>query len=252
MSDAITYNCDAARATLTLNRPETHNRLSVADLSLLETLLERADTEPGVRIVVLTAAPSPVFCAGFEIDAILDTDWNDNQFTRTVERLEGMSRPTICSIGGAIYGGACELAIACDLRVGTPEIVLQIPPARLGLAYFPSGLRRFVEKLGPGPTKRLFLTAERVTGTDLVQMGFLDYLVSEDGLMANTDALAERIAALAPSAVQKMKKSIDGIARGTLEEKQALAAAIQSFGSAESREGIAAFREKRMPKFDDI
>ena len=70
--------------------------------------------------------------------------------------------------------------------------------------------------------------------------------------MANTDALAARIAALAPNAVQEMKKSIDGIARGTLDEKQALAAAIKSFGSAESREGIAAFREKRVPKFDDI
>ena len=237
--------------TLRLDQPDRHNRLSVADLALFAELLDRAEAEPTARVIMLRAAPGPIFCAGFEIDALQATDWQDNQFARTVARLERTRLPVICEIGGAIYGGACELALVCDLRIGTAGIVLQLPPAKLGLVYFPDGLERFVRRLGPGATKRLVLTAEKVTGAELSRLGFLDYLVPEETLAAETQALAERIAALAPGAVQEMKRTIDGVVRGDLNTDKALERAVRSFGSNEAREGIAAFQEKRDPNFTD-
>ena len=252
MPDAITYSRDGGRATLSLNRPETHNRLSEPDLGLLMDHLERAEADPAVRVVVLTSAPGPTFCAGFAIDELQQTDWRKNTFSRAVERLTNVRVPTVCIIGGNIFGGACELALACDLRIGTPGITLQVPPARLGLVYFPSGLRRFVARLGPGPTMRMFLAAEKMRGDELHRIGVLDYLVAEDGLGRETDELAGRISALAPDAVRAMKATIDRIVDGTLDEVAALDRAIASFASAEAREGIAAFREKRKPDYGNI
>ena len=157
--------------------------------------------------------------------------------------------PTICRFNGSVYGGATDLGLACDFRVGVDSMSLRMPAARLGLHYYPNGLRRYVTRLGLGAAKRLFLRAQTVPAADLLAMGYLDHAVPADQLDACVDQLADELLAGAPLALGGMKASLNEIARGewdiaALARRQALCAA-----SDDLREGRAAMAEKRRPHF---
>lgn len=240
------------RATLTLNRPAHHNRLHVQDLLALLRHFDALAADPGVKLLVLTATGRS-FCSGFHIG---DFDGEPaapsagpHLFEQTVDALEALAVPTICRLNGSVYGGATDLALACDFRVGVSGMSLRMPAARLGLHYYPSGLRRYVSRLGLATAKRLFLLAEEVPAAELLALGYLDRLAPPDRLDATVQAIADALAAGAPLALRGMKTSLDEIARGEfhlsrLREREALCA-----HSDDLREGKAAFAEKRAPRF---
>ena len=140
MSPSIDLNTEGHRATLTLMREAAHNRLRESDLKRLVALIEQIDAAADVRVAILTGSGTKCFSAGFEIDEIEGADWQENQFERTVGRLEAARPAVICALNGSVYGGASELALACDFRIGVRGMELRLPPAELGLIYFPSGL----------------------------------------------------------------------------------------------------------------
>jgi enoyl-CoA hydratase/carnithine racemase len=240
------------RATLTLNRPAHHNRLHVQDLLALLRHFDALAADPGVKLLVLTATGRS-FCSGFHIGDFdgepATPSAGPHLFEQTVDALEALAVPTICRLNGSVYGGATDLALACDFRVGVTGLSLRMPAARLGLHYYPSGLRRYVSRLGLATAKRLFLLAEEVPATELLALGYLDRLVAPDRLDATVQAIADALAAGAPLALRGMKTSLDEIARGEfhlshLREREALCA-----HSDDLREGKAAFAEKRTPRF---
>ena len=159
------------------------------------------------------------------------------------------SGPTIARLNGSVFGGATDLALACDFRVGVLGMRLRMPAARLGLHYYPSGLRRYVSRLGLSAAKRLFLLADEWDGDELLRIGYLDALVAQDRLDTQVDALAQSLLAGAPLALAGMKASLNEIARGEcklekLREREARCAA-----SADLKEGLAAYAQKRAPRF---
>ncbi|MBL8352215.1 MAG: enoyl-CoA hydratase/isomerase family protein [Burkholderiaceae bacterium] len=240
------------RATLTLNRPAHHNRLHVEDLLTLQRHFDALAADPGVKLLVLTGAGRS-FCSGFHLgdfDAEADPPGAGPQlFEQTVDALEALAVPTICRFNGSVYGGATDLALACDFRVGVRGMALRMPAARLGLHYYPSGLRRYVSRLGLATAKRLFLLAEEVSAEQLLALGYLDRLAAPAQLDAEVQAIADALAAGAPLALRGMKASLNEIARGefhlsALREREARCAA-----SADLAEGRAAFAEKRAPRF---
>src|SRR5690606_24888688 len=117
----------------------------------------------------------------------------------------------ICAMNGGVYGGGADLALACDMRIGTPATRAVLPPARIGVMYHVTGLERFVRKLGPSAAKRLLVMAEPMAADELLRIGFLDQLVAEDGLDAAVDDHATRIAELAPRTVRGFKRLLDDI-----------------------------------------
>jgi enoyl-CoA hydratase/carnithine racemase len=238
---------DGARATIRLNRPAQHNRLEPADLEALMDMLDRLAKEPALRVLVLTGA-GPTFCSGFDLNA-LGTGARSVEFGLMVDRLENFPRPTIAALQGSVYGGATDLALACDFRLGIEGMKLVMPAGRLGIHYYPSGLERAVARLGLGAAKRLFLLAEPVPAADLLAMGYIDRLVPADRLAAETDALATTLAGNAPDAIRGMKRTLDAIARGTLDRAAAQADYKASKRSDELAEGLKAFAEKRKPAF---
>lgn len=131
------------RATLTFNRPAHHNRLHVEDLLALQHHFVALAADPGVRLLVLTGSGRS-FCSGFhigEFDAAIDAHHAGLQlFEQTVDALEALALPTICRLNGSVFGGATDLALACDFRVGVSAMDLRMPVARLGLHYYPNGL----------------------------------------------------------------------------------------------------------------
>ena len=241
------------RATITLNRPRHLNRLHREDLLALQGHFSRIAAEPDVRVLVLTGSGG-TFCAGFHLGELDESERSASDdprlFEHTVDTLEALPLPTIARLNGSVFGGATDLALACDFRVGVQGMELRMPAARLGLHYYASGLQRSVSRLGLAAAKRLFLLAETVAAEELLRIGYLDTLVTPEQLDATVDTLAATLAANAPLAVRGMKQSLNEIARGDfdlpwLREREAACAA-----SADLREGLAAFAARREPQFN--
>ncbi|GMV46831.1 MAG: enoyl-CoA hydratase [Pseudomonadota bacterium] len=242
----------AGRATITLARPRQRNRLQRDDLLELQAHFE-ALARPGAARVLVLAAHGSSFCAGYNLDELGRDDQSAARdprlFEQTVERLEALPLPSIARLHAGLYGGATDLALACDLRIGTPATELRMPAARLGLHFYASGLRRFVTRLGLGPAKRMFLLGQTWSAEQLLAAGYLDELVPAEALDARIDALAAELAANAPLAVCGMKASLDEIARGEYALPRLHAREAACAASADLREGLAAFAARRMPRF---
>ena len=247
-----TLQIASGRATLTLNRPAHHNRLHVEDLLALQSHFGALALNPEVRVVVLTGIGTS-FCSGFHVGEF-DTRPASGKdgpglFEQTVDALEALPMPTICRFNGSVYGGATDLGLACDFRVGVDHMGLRMPAVRLGLHYYPGGMRRYVSRLGLGAAKRLFLRAQTVPAADLLAMGYLDYAVPAEQLDACVDAVIDELLAGAPLALRGMKASLNEIARGEWDVVKLAGRQAECAASDDLREGRAAMAEKRTPRF---
>jgi enoyl-CoA hydratase len=245
---------DGARASIRLNRPRHLNRLQPDDLDVLLKLFERIEADAAIRVLVLTGT-GRAFSAGYDLGSIAERTANGEEqtagsaFEIVVNRLEDLAIPTICRINGGVYGGATDLALACDFRIGIDACEMFMPAARLGLHYYKSGIKRYVSRLGVDNAKKLFLTAERIPATEMLRIGYLTAMVPAEALDEEVDRLALVLAGNAPVAMRGMKRAINEFARGGLDEEAADRRHRDSMRSAEIKEGIRAFSEKRPPKF---
>ncbi|HML14279.1 MAG TPA: enoyl-CoA hydratase/isomerase family protein [Xanthobacteraceae bacterium] len=240
------------RATIRLNRPRHHNRIETGDIAVLCEQFARIEKDRRIRVLVL-AASGRTFCAGFNLEELAPERYDEAapRFDRMVDQLEALRVPTIAAIGGSLYGGGTDLALACDFRIGIPGIELMMPASRIGVHYYYGGLRRYVTRLGLGAAKRLFLAAAKIDAEELLRIGFLDALVPAGELAARVDALAARLTAHAPAAVQGMKRALNAIAASTADAAEITRAWRASMRSPDVAEGLAAHVEKREPRFDD-
>ncbi len=146
--------------------------------------LERNDA---VRVVVLTGT-GRAFSGGYDLGDIAARQQQPApnasraSFEDLANRIEDFPMPTICRLNGGVYGGSTDLALACDFRIGIEACEMFMPAARLGLHYYPGGIRRYVARLGVGAAKKLFLTAERIDATEMLRIGYLDEVVPADAL----------------------------------------------------------------------
>lgn len=245
-------------ATIRLNRPGVANRLEPADLTALSGYFERIDSDPAVRVLVLTGT-GKFFSSGFHLGDLQDRASGekepssdarrDTAFGDMVDRLENISIPTICRLNGGVFGGATDLALACDFRIGDGNAQMFMPAARLGLHYYESGMVRYVTRLGVNAAKLLFLTARRIQAQEMLQIGYLTSLCEVGQLDATVDALVQDLTNMAPLSVKGMKRAINEIARNTLDRDAFAKRAQQCFQSEDIKEGLRAFHEKRAPRF---
>jgi enoyl-CoA hydratase/carnithine racemase len=243
------------RAVVRLNRPREHNRLEPADLAVLRETFDRIDADPSARTLVLTGKGKS-FSSGFHIGALADRlagkdapHEERDAFERMVDRLEALRVPTIAAINGSVYGGATDLALACDFRIGVEGMRLLMPAARLGIVYYASGIRRYVTRLGVAAAKKLFLTAQPIDAAEMLRIGYLDEVVPADDLMSRAEALAATLAANAPLAVAGLKRAINETAAGALNRDALGRVRAVCAASADHAEGVRAWAEKRMPVF---
>lgn len=239
------------RATIRLNRPRQHNRIEPADLTVLHETFERVDADPAIRVLVLTGTGKS-FSSGYHIGALIEqeeTEHDPEAFERTVDRLEALRVPTIAALNGSVYGGSTDLALACDFRFGVEGMQLRMPAARLGIVYYPSGIERYVSRLGLAAAKKLFLTAETIDTDELQRIGYLDAVVSTAELPARVNALAAALADNAPLALAGLKRAINDAAKGRLDRHALKAVRTRCNDSEDHAEALRAWSEKRKPVF---
>jgi enoyl-CoA hydratase/carnithine racemase len=242
---------NGARATIRLNRPRHVNRLQPEDLDVLMQLFAEIEADRDLRVLVLTGT-GRAFSAGYDLGSLAAAPQEQtagSAFEVVVNRLEDLGVPTICRLNGGVYGGATDLALACDFRIGTEACEMFMPAALRGLHYYTSGIKRYVSRLGVDNAKRLFLTADRIDAAEMKRIGYLTALVAPDALDAEVDRLATQLAGNAPTAMRGMKRTINEFARGALDEKASDQRARDSMHGEEIKEGIKAFAEKRPPRF---
>src|SRR5438128_2226388 len=213
-----------ARATIRLNRPKHLNRRQSEDLGVLLKLFDRIEADPTLRVLVLTGT-GRTFSSGYDLGSVAERAVSANEqqsagsaFEVVVNRLEDLGVPTICRLNGGVYGGSTDLALACDFRIGVDTAEMFMPAARLGLHYYKSGIQRYVSRLGVDNAKMLFLTAQKITAPEMLRIGYLTAMVPKEALDAEVDRLANSLAANAPIAMAGMKRAINELARGKLDE----------------------------------
>jgi enoyl-CoA hydratase/carnithine racemase len=259
MSDATAspplLELNGARATIRLNRPQHLNRLQADDLDVLMKLFDRIEADAAIRVMVLTGT-GRAFSAGYDLNSVAERAVSaveersaGSAFEAVVNRLEDIGLPTICRLNGGVYGGATDLALACDFRIGVDTCEMFMPAARLGLHYYKSGIARYVARLGVDNAKKLFLTAEKIGAAEMLRIGYLTAVVPAEALDEEVDRLATVLAGNAPVAMRGMKRTINEFARGKLDEEAADRRHRESMRGAEIKEGIKAFSEKRPPRF---
>ena len=236
-------------ARLTLDRPDRHNAFTSADVGgfheALDTI-ERSDA----RVVLLTGSGDRTFSSGAALDEMESGAMDGARFTTMTNRLSHLPLPTVCALNGRVYGGGGELALSCDFRIGSPTVSLKVTAAALGIGYPLEGIVRYVTRLGPGAAARVLLAAEEIDGPELHRLGFLTHLVAAESVQTEADALAGRLAGLAPMAVQAMKRVIARAAEGSLDPDEANSWLEACATSEDVREGLAAWRERRDPDFE--
>ena len=240
-------------ATITLNRPAQRNRLENGDLKALLAHFETVNRDPDVRALVLTAntagQPKPVFCAGYDIGGFDEPGHGATFFEEIPDALAALRPVTICALNGSVYGGATDVVLACDLRIGLQGIEWRMPATALGLHYYPSGLQRYVSRFGLAAAKRAFLTARPFTASQLEAMGLFEAMVTAEEWDVTVLALVQDILALAPLAVQETKKSLREIETGQADVARLREREHMTSRSADFAEGRAAFAERRKPVF---
>src|SRR6202789_3069259 len=187
---------DGARPTIRLNRPKHLNRLQADDLDVLLKLFAEIEANPALRVLVLTGT-GRAFSAGYDLNSVAERATSaveqrsaGSAFEAVVNRLEDIGIPTICRLNGGVYGGSTDLALACDFRIGVDTGEMFMPAARLGLHYYKSGIRRYVSRLGADNARKLFLTAQKISASEMLRIGYLTAMVPAEALDEEVDRLA--------------------------------------------------------------
>ncbi len=216
-----------------------------------------AEMDPQIRVIVITGAGQKAFSAGADIsefgqnrtgEAARDYDAINHG---AYEALLGATKPTIAMIHGYCFGGACELAICCDLRVGADTASFSVPAAKLSLGYNPRWIRPMLAVMTAAKVKEMLFTGRRYGASEAMAMGLLNSCVPAAVLEAETMAIAAEIADNAPLSIRAAKASVDALAGDGMGADLARldAMVLACFDSEDFREGAQAFMAKRKPVF---
>ncbi|UCE01736.1 MAG: enoyl-CoA hydratase/isomerase family protein [Candidatus Latescibacterota bacterium] len=255
--DPVELRIDEGVAWIAFGDPQARNLLT---LPLLEALPRTLDESAAEARVAVLQGRGRTWSAGYDVaripPEIFSTDPGtvaDHPFERCMRAVRECRLPTVAALRGAVFGGALELAVSCDLRVAHAETTLGLPPARLGLVYSHTGLHQLVRLIGPAHTRMLAFRGRPVDAQEAERIGLVNRVVPDAEFDAAVRQLARDIAACAPLAVQGMKQVLDIVEtcqeipeeelRGILELRH------QAYRSEDFREGQRAFQEKRKPRF---
>jgi enoyl-CoA hydratase len=244
---------DGRVATLTVNRPEVRNALDTATVDEFHRALAEVSAARAT-VLIVTGAGEKAFVSGADIRAIRERRRDDalaSINSRLMAAVEGHEAVSIAAVNGVAFGGGCELALACDLRIAAEHAVFALPEPSLGIIPGAGGTQRLPRIVGLGRAKEMILTGARWDARKALAAGLVSEVVPGPELMAAARALAERVLLLGPLAVRLAKTALNASSQMPQAAGLAYESAAQAiaFESADKLEGTTAFLEKRKPRF---
>jgi len=257
MSNALYIEKNGAIASIIINRPEKKNSFTLSMFKQLENLLDELKKDESVKLLILKGVDKTAFSAGADITEFLEVRLHAekakayNDFALgAIEKLYRFPRPTIALIQTLAIGGGLELSNACDFRFAAEGSKLGITSANIGIVYNLTSTKRLYNLIGPAKTKELLYTAKLITAEEGNQIGLIDQVHSSDELEEKGVAFAKQILKKSPVANAGIKQVIQSIIDGENEETEAIEKVVlDSYSSADYKEGIQAFLDKRKPNF---
>jgi len=257
MPERILLETHGPIATLTVNRPEVRNAADQATVEALDQALGRVEADAGLRALIVTGAGDKAFVAGADVSELKlrDSVSGRTQTRRRQEvltRLEQLEIPSIAAINGWAMGFGLELALACTLRVAADSAKLGQPEVKLGIIPGAGGTQRLPRLVGMARAMEMILTGEPVEAGAALAMGLVNRVVPLGELRAEVRKLAETLAGRPRLALQYAKEAVLRSGEGSLAEGLAHESYLHalSCGTRDKQEGVAAFLEKREPKFE--
>lgn len=243
-------------ATVTVNRPAKLNALDGQTIAELDAVFAALDADDAVAVVILTGAGEKAFVAGADIgvlakQGVLDGKANAQAGQALTLRIEQSRKPVIAAINGFALGGGLELALACDLRFAAKTAKLGLPEVSLGIIPGYGGTQRLPRLCGSGMALQMILTGDPITADEALRIGLVNGVIEPGELLAHCKAIAQRICSRGPQALALAKQAVRR--GGQLSLADGLALESDLFGiissTAEMKEGMAAFLEKRKPSW---
>lgn len=255
--ELVSTHRDNKIGTITIHHPQKRNSITA---QLVQELLVAFDEleQAGIHVVILRAMPGVrVWSAGHDIYELSDRRRDplgyQDALEQLIRRVQDCPVPVIALVEGSVWGGACDVCIACDIIICGEDTTFAITPAKIGLPYNASGLMRFLQVVGPHKAREMFFTATPISAEDALNARMVNHVVARDELEPVTYGIAQTIAQNAPLAVRVLKRQFRLLLKGqmlsseTFEQIQGLRREV--YDSEDYHEGIEAFKEKRSPRF---
>ena len=211
---------------LLLNSPKTKNALKSEDMLLIRDILDREAKSEIYALII--SGKGNVFCSGADFSELIsiigtnrqDQELQSNDMSKLCDSIQNFPHPTVCALNGSAYGGGVEIACACDFRISVSNIEIIIPPAKIGIHYHPSGIRRFLNIFGQAVTKKLLLTATKMSEKELKDVGFFDQIIGDgEDVIEKAHSFIKQCKELSSEAVSGMKLSINDIIMDSVDTK---------------------------------
>ena len=252
----VTLVAEDGIATITLNRPQAMNAMTMKLYQDFLEVLEELQTQGDIRVVVITGAGNKSFSVGGDIKELealtADGRWEAiTKLNRLLNTLENLPVPVIAAINGFALGGGLELAIACDIRVAAEHASFGVPEVTIGGFPGCGGTVRTPRLIGKGRAKELLFTGRIIDAKEAERIGLVERIVPSGELMSEAYKLAGRIRDNGPLGVRALKKLVNRALEADFSTAMALSDALRRplLSTRDYTEGLAAFREKRSPSF---
>lgn len=241
-------------AFFTANRPEKLNAMNDRSWFELRQFFEEADKDPSIRAVIVTGAGEKAFVAGADIGSLKEkrsTDCLGGAGQKALDQIENCSKPVIAAVNGYAFGGGCELALACDLRIVSENAQFALPETGLGILPGAGGTQRLARIIGLGRAKEMILLGRKIRGAEAVQIGLAYKCVPIGELLTEAEKMADAVLAKGPVAINLSKK----VVKASLSSSQDVGMLLEMLAlstlcsTEDKQEGVEAFLEKHAPVY---
>ncbi len=253
----VIYDVKGSIATITVNRPNRYNALNITVKNRLLKLFKKADEDEIVKVVILTGAGEKAFISGADVNEFVGRDSETikqvvDPSRAVAQYMSSMNKPIIGAINGYALGGGCELALACDIRYASANARFGFPEVNLGTLPGNGGIVRLPRLVGLGIAKEMILTGEIISAEKAFRIGLVNKIFeSVESLRKGVIDLGRSIASKPQIAIMLANRTLERTLDTSISEHSELEyqAFRESFDTSDIQEGVAAFLEKRDPKF---
>ncbi len=241
---------------LTINREESYNALNIAFFTEMDSILNEVYEQDSIKSVILTGKGEKAFAAGADIKEFSSFDGNQaKKLSRdgqnVFNRIENCPKPFIAAVNGFSLGGGCELAMACHMRIASPNAVFGQPEVNLGLIPGYGGTQRLIQLIGKTKALEYLMTADNIKSDDALRLGLVNYVVEKTELLDKCIKILSKINSKAPLAIGRIIESVNAhFTQGILGFTTEVNLFADSFETDDFKEGVTAFMEKRKANFN--